>query len=191
VNTPPVELDIIVNTTPERAFQVFTAEMSRWWPPSHHIGEGELIAVHIEPREGGRWYETTTAGTECDWGYVIAWNPLQSVTLAWQLDHEFHFDPKLVTTVTIRFDEIEPGRTQVSLQHGHLDQYGVRSIEMYDVFSQDGGWPSLLASYRVAIEYESITPGRKGQQPGTLSVVSQSCRPAAWTRARFLSWLGA
>ena len=148
--TPSVQVDAIVNATPQRAFELFTAGMSRWWPASHHIGDGELDGVHIEPRIGGRWYETTTVGTECDWGYVIAWDPPAGLVLAWQLTPEFGYDPSLVTTVEIRFAEIEPGRTHVTVEHGNLDQYGLRSIEMRDVFTQDGGWPTLVAAFAAA-----------------------------------------
>lgn len=145
--TPPVQADVTVNATPERSFEIFTDGMRHWWPASYHIGDGELADVRIEPKTGGRWYEVTTDGTECDWGYVISWDPPDGLALAWQLTPEFGYDPSLVTTVEIRFTEVEPGRTRVTLEHGDLDQYGLRSIEMRDVFSQDGGWPTLLAAF--------------------------------------------
>ena len=50
-----VNRSVTVNASPERAFDVFTAGFSSWWPiESHHIGENMAVEVLIEPRAGGR-----------------------------------------------------------------------------------------------------------------------------------------
>jgi uncharacterized protein YndB with AHSA1/START domain len=38
----PVRKSVRVNAPPERAFEVFTAGIGRWWPKSHHIGASDL-----------------------------------------------------------------------------------------------------------------------------------------------------
>jgi hypothetical protein len=37
-----------------RAFDLFTARMTEFWPKGHSIGDSELAEVVLEPRCGGR-----------------------------------------------------------------------------------------------------------------------------------------
>lgn len=41
--------------------------------PDYHLGEAEYAEAVIEPREGGRWFERSTDGSECDWGRLLVW----------------------------------------------------------------------------------------------------------------------
>ena len=54
----------------ESAFAFFTDSFGRWWPADYHIGQADMADAVLEPREGGRWYERGTDGSECDWGRV-------------------------------------------------------------------------------------------------------------------------
>ena len=54
---PVVRKTIVVNADLHRAFEVFTQNMGQWWPKEHHIGGSPMLAVVVEPRSGGRWYE--------------------------------------------------------------------------------------------------------------------------------------
>ncbi len=36
ITAAPIRKSIQVNATPERAFKVFTGDMTRWWKPEHH-----------------------------------------------------------------------------------------------------------------------------------------------------------
>ena len=94
---------ISVKAAPERAFRVFTAEMTRWWHPDHHIGKSPLKAAVVEPRAGGRWYEVGEDGSECEWGKVLVWDPPARVVFAWQLTGEWKYDSAFVTEVEVRF----------------------------------------------------------------------------------------
>ncbi len=48
----PVRKSIRVNAPPARAFDVFTAGMSRWWPQTHTILKAPFKEAVIEPRAG-------------------------------------------------------------------------------------------------------------------------------------------
>ena len=48
-----VRTSVIVDVPIEKAFSVFTADIGSWWPPEHHILEGELAEMVFEPRAGG------------------------------------------------------------------------------------------------------------------------------------------
>jgi len=75
IEPAPVRKSVRVGAPPDRAFQVFTAGVGRWWPKSHHIGASDLDAVVIEPKAGGRWYERGIDGAECEVGKVLVWEP--------------------------------------------------------------------------------------------------------------------
>ena len=56
---------VVVPTTPERAFEVFTAEMSAWWPlAGFSIGEDKAREVRFEGAVGGTEVELTHTGWE-------------------------------------------------------------------------------------------------------------------------------
>ena len=42
-----------VRATPERAFEVFTAGLHRWWPKSHSIGDAPLKMGPSNPASAG------------------------------------------------------------------------------------------------------------------------------------------
>lgn len=149
--TTSVHKSVTVEVGRDRAFAVFTDEFDSWWNRSHHIGAAELDVAVIEPREGGRWYERGVDGTECDWGYVITWQPPRRVVLAWQLDARWEFDPALVTEVEVTFTEQGPSRTRVDLVHRHLDRMG-DAARMREVFEGPEAWAGLLRLYAVAVE---------------------------------------
>ena len=99
----PVVKSVTVKASPERAFELFTGQMARWWPATHKIGKAPFVAIVIEPRAGGRWYERDAGGVECDWGKVLAWEPPSRLLLGWQLDSRFAYNPDLVTEVELTF----------------------------------------------------------------------------------------
>ena len=73
--TDQIDLSVRKTVTVEApqavAFDVFTTQMSAWWPlETHHIGTAPAETAVMEPRAGGRWYEQASDGTTCEWGRV-------------------------------------------------------------------------------------------------------------------------
>ncbi|AKK26024.1 SRPBCC family protein [Mycobacterium sp. EPa45] len=151
-STPDVHVtrSITVPLEPAAAFDLFTSRMTEFWPSSHSIGANPFVAVEMEPRVGGRWYERSADGVECSWGRVLAWEPPHRVVLAWQLNADWTYDPEFETDVEVSFTETEPCRTNVLLRHGHLERFGERAAEMQATFKSSGAWESILAAYRGA-----------------------------------------
>jgi uncharacterized protein YndB with AHSA1/START domain len=151
VATDLVKKHVFVKASPERAFEVFTKDMSAWWPlKSHKISKVEAVAALIEPFVGGRWFERGVDGSECDWGKVLAWEPPARLVLAWQLSADFKADPLLMTEVEVRFTA-ENGGTRVELEHRLLRNYGAAAEKMRGVLGSDGGWAGILGEFAARV----------------------------------------
>ncbi len=93
VEEAAVRKSVRVNAPIERTFKVFVEEMETWWPASHHIGKTPFVALFVEPRVGGRWYEQNAKGELCEWGRVLEWNPPRLVTFSWHVGPKQHENP--------------------------------------------------------------------------------------------------
>jgi len=151
IRPAPVRRSIFVNAPQAHAFEVLTRGIGSRWPKTHAIGDAELDKPVIEPREGGRWFQLGLDGSECDIGKVLAWEPPARLLLAWQLDADWHFDPRLQTEVEIHFTPEGDG-TRVNLEHRHLERMGDRADEMAEKVGSPGGWTAVLHLYSEASE---------------------------------------
>lgn len=139
----PVVVAVEVPVNPERAFDAFCREFSRWWPlASHSLARDRAASCSFEPSFGGRIFETDVAGSQQDWGRVIAfesprrcrfsWHPGRPVTIGQWV--EVTFDP-------------EAGGSRVTLTHGGWERLGP---EVGPMLRNEyvGGWQRVLgASY--------------------------------------------
>jgi uncharacterized protein YndB with AHSA1/START domain len=140
-----IKKQLTVEAPLDRAFRVFTANMGAWWPKSHHIGKAALKDCVIEPRVNGRWYELDEDGATCEWGKVLAWDPPRRLVLAWQLDHEFRYDPALLTEVEVTFSALGPRSTRVDFEHRNLERFGAAAERLRGDMGK--GWGEILDSY--------------------------------------------
>lgn len=137
-----------VRARPEKAFEVFTAGLHRWWPKSHSIGDAPLKTATIEPKVGGRWYSLTEDGVEHDWGDVLVWEPPARLVLAWRLNGQFTYDPALLTEVEVRFTSAGKGETSVEFEHRGLERLGATDAAQAIRGSMDQGWGLILDSFQ-------------------------------------------
>ena len=143
-----IRQSIVVETPPERAFGVFTDGMSSWWPmASYSIAPGPMAAAVVEPRAGGRWFERSEDGNECDWGRVLVWEPPDRVLLSWEISAEWQHDPDLHTELEVRFTAEGDDRTRVELEHRGLDAYAEQAEQMRTILGSDDGWAGLLRRF--------------------------------------------
>jgi uncharacterized protein YndB with AHSA1/START domain len=148
ISIPPVRKTIRVAAERERAFDVFTAGLGRWWPRTHGIGPSPMRDAILEGRVGGRWYELGEDGTKSPVGTVLVWEPPQRVVIGWQISSQWQYepDPDRMSEVEVRFVPDGPGATRVELEHRHFERMagdGGASMRK-DV---DSGWPGLLDLY--------------------------------------------
>ena len=151
-----IKKQLTVEAPLERAFSVFTAQMGRWWPKSHHIGKTAMTDCVIEPAVGGRWFERCQDGSECTWGKVLVWEPPRRLVLAWQLDGEFTYDPSLVTEVEVQFVALAPGRTRVDFEHRELERL---AAVVAGEQGMDAGWGMILAQYAADAAGAAVATG--------------------------------
>ena len=143
-----VRKSITVNAPVAHVFRTFTANQNDWWPRSHHIGNSDRFTAIVEPRVGGRWFERSEDGSECDWGRVLIWEEPKRIVLSWDLNAEFRYDPALNTEVEVRFIAETPRRTRVELEHRGLERYGDKAAAMRDIYDAPDAWAGTLASMR-------------------------------------------
>ena len=184
----PVRHSVTVPARVERAFAVFVEGVDRWWPARNSVTRAAQARVVIEPHTGGRWYEESVNGEDCDWGRVLVWDPPRRLVLAWQLQTArpgtaggsachgvWRFDPRLRTEVELRFTALGPGLTKVDLEHRHLDRFlHPEAARPYLDGGGDGegGWPGLLGRYA-----GTATAEEKGTRNADAAVASGASRP--------------
>jgi uncharacterized protein YndB with AHSA1/START domain len=136
----PLVKKVVVPVGVERAFVVFTAEMSAWWPlPSHSVGQDTAREVRLEGTVGGRIVEYGNNGEIATWGTVSDWDPPKSVSFTWHPGS----DPQQAGHVTVTFTPVGDD-TEVELVHSGWERRpdGVRARTGYDT-----GWDYVLGRY--------------------------------------------
>ncbi len=148
-----VQTSIVVQAPIDRAFRVFTAEMGSWWPPDHHILEGELAEMVLEPRAGGAIYDRATDGSTCRWARVLAYEPPNRIVFSWDisLSWKVETDPDKASEVEVRFVPEGPDRTRVELEHRNIERHGDGWEQMRDAVGSPQGWGVGLRRFAEAV----------------------------------------
>jgi uncharacterized protein YndB with AHSA1/START domain len=141
----PIVRSVQVKAAPAKAFDLFTSHMEHWWPKGKTIGKAPHVALVLEPRVGGQWFERDANGNETHWGKVLAWEPPSRLLLGWQINCEWGYDPNLVTEVEVTFVPADGGGTLVTLEHRDLERFGADAERHAERIR--GGWPARLADF--------------------------------------------
>lgn len=140
----PVVKTITVPWPVERAFRRFTEEIAAWWPlATHSVGQSEARTCALEPREGGRLYETGDDGSEHAWGTVTRWDPPRAVAFTWHPGRA----PETHQEVEVTFDPVEDG-TRVRVVHTGWERLGEKAAETREGYVD--GWEFVLGRYAEA-----------------------------------------
>jgi uncharacterized protein YndB with AHSA1/START domain len=133
----------------ERAFEVWTEHVGRWWPLEQHSVSGpDAVGCVIEPGVGGRLYETSRSGEEHLWGKVAVWEPPRRLAYSWHP----HLDLSERTMILIMFTPLAPGRTRLSLTHS-----GWQPGQEERRTSYHTGWDGVLQNGYVAYLAGALT----------------------------------
>lgn len=142
----PVRKSVRVEAPIARAFEFFTAGLSKWWPKDMHMGKKPLRRVSMETRLHGRWFETSDDGTETTIATITLWDPPHRVVLVWQTNAQCKPDPTLKSEVDVRFSAEGANATLVELLHHKFETLGADDGTALRN-SVQGGWPGLMERY--------------------------------------------
>jgi Activator of Hsp90 ATPase homolog 1-like protein len=108
----------------------------------------------IEGRAGGRCYTEQVDGTDCDWGTVLVWEPPRRFVMAWQVTHEWGYEPDIAKSseVEVRFTPESDGRTRVDLEHRNFERHGAGGEILRASVDSTGGWGELLKLFATQTE---------------------------------------
>jgi uncharacterized protein YndB with AHSA1/START domain len=147
--TQPIRATVTVRSDPERAFELFTAQMGKWWPLesySRAVNEFEHEGVGVselmfEARMGGSILERMTDGRVLPWAEVSDWQPPQRVALSWRP----HSMPEPPTEIEVTFAASEEG-TLIEVEHRGWERLSEEfRAEMYAIYVR--GWPFTLERF--------------------------------------------
>jgi uncharacterized protein YndB with AHSA1/START domain len=114
-----VIVSLRVKATPQRAFAVFTQEISAWWRPNGLFqltprGDGVL---RFEGGEGGRLVTALPSGKEFEIGRITTWIPAERLAFTWR---QATFAADQITQVEVCFEPIGD-ETRVTVEHRGWD----------------------------------------------------------------------
>jgi uncharacterized protein YndB with AHSA1/START domain len=147
-----VGASVVVETSIERAFSLFTEGIGTWWDPDHHLVDGELAEMVFEPRVGGHVYDRNVDGGECRWARVLAFEPPHRFVISWDINTRWQLETnhELTSEVEVRFLAETPERTRVELEHRNLERHGEGWEQMRDAIGSPNGWGSGLRRFAEA-----------------------------------------
>lgn len=140
----PLVKHATVPCPPPRAFELFTEQISAWWPmATHSVGGSPACRVDMAGHVGGHIIETLPDGTTSIWGTITAWEPPSRVAFTWHPGR----DLDEATEVQVVFEPTADRATAVTLVHGGWSARpdGIAARRNYDT-----GWDVVLAQFRSA-----------------------------------------
>lgn len=142
-----------VAADPDRAFHLFVDEFRRWWPRDETLAKDKLADTRIEPKIGGRCYETDTSGATTTWGTVLSFHRPDHLVIAWQLSPTGQpVDSQAAASrLDVRFVAVDANTTDVVVVHRDFPRHG-DGWEGYKVrMAAKTGWPRFIELYAKAV----------------------------------------
>ena len=150
---PPVRQSTVVRSDLNHTFEVFVRTIGTWWPVQpFSAGQDRVRDVTVEPRAGGRVYETWQDGTTVTWGELLAWEPPERFVMTWTLT-------PAPTEVELTFRALGPALTRVAVEHrgweALTEEQLAQACALPDGYyggAYAAGWTRILARLATAVE---------------------------------------
>jgi predicted enzyme related to lactoylglutathione lyase/uncharacterized protein YndB with AHSA1/START domain len=155
-----VTVTVEVGVDPATAFEVFTAEIDRWYVrgPYSWMDAEAAVGIRFEPGVGGRLLEVhdEATGDGFVFGRVTAWEPGRRLVFADLVSGATPGrPPDPPTEVEVRF-EASPAGTTVTLEHRGLDRLPAAVAEQ----KREHGWSTVARWF--ASSFEPSAPAEVG-----------------------------
>jgi uncharacterized protein YndB with AHSA1/START domain len=138
---PPLEKTIRIKLPVEKAFDLFTRQVSEWWPlETHSVGGETAERAVLEGSPGGRFYEIHQDGTQMDWGQVLEWKPPRQLVLSFHPGRTADFAQRLEASF-----QPEGGGTRLTLVHSGWERLAEQAET--ERRNYDRGWDTVLARF--------------------------------------------
>lgn len=142
-----VTVSVEVGVDPATAFEVFTAEIDRWYVrgPYSWMDAERAVAIRFEPHVGGRLLEVwdEASGEGFAFGEVTVWEPGRRLVFADVVSGATPGEPPdPPTEVEVCFEPV-PGGTRVTLEHRGLDRLPADVAEQ----KRRHGWVTVVDWY--------------------------------------------
>jgi hypothetical protein len=153
----PIQRSVRVPLDPERAFELFTAQMQTWWPVDTHSRAAtefeddglHVVGVDFEGRVGGQVLERMSDGRVLPWAEIVGWDPPSRFVMAWKP----HSRPQPPTEVEVRFVDDGAGGTLVELEHRAWERLSEPiAPELHANYAS--GWAKTLQAFAAGAERE-------------------------------------
>jgi hypothetical protein len=150
---PPVRQATLVRSDVDHTFGVFVRTLGVWWPVRpFSAGQERVRDVTLEPRLGGRVYETWQDGTVLEWGELLVWQPPHRFTMTWT-------GTPAPTEVELTFTALGPALTRVAVEHRGWEALSEAQLSEdcalpggYTCGAYSKGWTAILARFTAAAE---------------------------------------
>jgi hypothetical protein len=161
---PAVKKSVTVPLGKAAAFDLFVRRIADWWPLETRSASGKALSCAVEPRVGGRIFETTRDGDELLWGHILVWEEAARLVFTWRVPG---LEEGAATEVEVRFIG-EAALTRVELEHRNWERLGALASTLRGLY--DGGWAPILARY-LALATGAALPGPP-RDPGCVDAVA-------------------
>lgn len=104
-----IQKSVLLHCPPDKAFELFTARVSEWWPTTHRMTKDLDSELFLEP---ARFWVRTADGREVELGRVLAWEPPHRLAL----DFYIGTSAAQPTAVEVTFTGEDEG-TRVTVHH--------------------------------------------------------------------------
>ncbi|HET7087805.1 MAG TPA: SRPBCC domain-containing protein [Anaerolineae bacterium] len=141
-----VEKSISIAAKPERVWQAWTGEISKWWTRPYFNDAERATGLMLEPHLGGRFIETWgDRGAGYLIGHVIEWLPPHRFAFTWA--EKPWSGVSTVVWVTLK---AEGQATRVTLIHEGFDRLPDGAAQRS---SYEAGWGDLLGKLKAYVEH--------------------------------------
>ncbi|HEY7051564.1 MAG TPA: SRPBCC family protein [Mycobacterium sp.] len=149
-----VRQHVVVNTSIERAFELFTTRFGDFKPREHNLLTVPIAETTFEARVGGNIYDRGVDGSECRWARILVFEPPNRLVFSWDIGPTWQIEPDhdKASEVEVRFIAETTDTTRVELEHRHLERHGDGWQSVAEGVGGDAGWSLYLVRYAKLVD---------------------------------------